>query len=64
MGVKEDIKDESGNIKNIDLGDFMKGDLGKYAQEKHNMKLTIKLLDPTYTIRSTPANCSDTILSS
>ena len=52
MGVKEDKKDESGNVKSVDLAKFMVGDLGKYAKEHHNMSLTIKYLNPTYAIRT------------
>mmetsp|Transcript_35649 Transcript_35649/g.54540 ORF Transcript_35649/g.54540 Transcript_35649/m.54540 type:complete len:130 (+) Transcript_35649:1282-1671(+) len=59
MGVKEDIKDESGNVKNCDVAKFMVSDLAKYGKEKHNMALTIKYLDPTYAIRTTPANGGD-----
>ena len=35
MGVMEDKKDESGNVKSVDLAKFMVGDLGKYAKEHH-----------------------------
>jgi hypothetical protein len=33
MGMKdgEVVRDESGNIKNVDIGEFIKSDLGKYA---------------------------------
>lgn len=31
MGIKKDVKDESGNVKSMDLAWFVKGDLGKYA---------------------------------
>jgi 6-phosphofructokinase 1 len=59
MGVKEDRVDESGNVKSVDLAKFMVGDLGRYAKENHNINLTIKYLNPTYTIRTVPANGSD-----
>ena len=62
MGIKEDIKDESGNIKNVDIGAYIKDDLNKYAKEKHNIKLTVKYLDPMYAIRTVKANTSDTVL--
>lgn len=64
MGIHEDIKDESGNVKSMDLGAFMKGDISKYATENHNTKLTVKYLDPMYAIRSVKANCDDTVLCS
>jgi len=55
----EDITDESGNKKNLDLAKFMVKDLGKYAKRTKNIALTIKYLNPTYAIRTTPANSSD-----
>jgi 6-phosphofructokinase 1 len=51
--------DESGNKKNLDLAKFMVKDLGKYAKRTKNIALTIKYLNPTYAIRTTPANSSD-----
>ena len=49
-------------MKNIDLAKFMVSDLAKYGKEKHNMALTIKYLNPTYAIRTSPANSADTDL--
>ena len=46
------------------MGAFIKGDVAKYAAEKHNIKLTVKYLDPMYAIRSVKANCDDTVLCS
>ena len=37
----------------------MKGDLGKHAAEHHNIKLTIKYLDPRNMIRATAPNSID-----
>lgn len=67
------VKDESGNIKSLvrisrllilvqDIGDYIKKDLAEYAKSKHNVKLTIKYLDPMYAIRTIKANCDDTVL--
>lgn len=77
LGIKEQVKDESGNVKSIvrkdysdifdvlqDIGAYIKSDLAKYAQENHNVKLTIKYLDPMYAIRTVKANCDDTVLCS
>ena len=47
-----------------DIGSFIKSDLAKYAQTNHNIKLTIKYLDPMYAIRTVKANCDDTVLCS
>ena len=60
LGVKEDRKDESGNTKSVDLADYLVKDLGRFAKEKHDgLKLTIKYLNPTYAIRTAPANSAD-----
>lgn len=64
LGILEDVKDESGNIKNVDIGAYIKSDLAKYASENHNIKLTVKYLDPMYAIRTVKANCDDTVLCS
>lgn len=62
LGIKADRFDDSGNLKNVDLAKFMVSDLGKYGKQHHNMNLTIKYLNPTYAIRTTPANGGDTDL--
>ena len=59
LGIKENRFDESGNVKNVDLAKFMVADLAKYGKDRHGMNLTIKYLNPTYAIRTTPANASD-----
>lgn len=41
---------------------FMKSELGRYALERHGIKMTIKYLDPRNVIRSRPANSQDTSL--
>lgn len=52
LGIHEDIKDESGNVKSMDVPAFIKKDLGEYAKKHHDVSLTIKYLDPMYAIRS------------
>ena len=59
LGITENAYDESGNLKNVDLAKFMVSDLAKYSKEKHQTALTIKYLNPTYAIRTTPANSGD-----
>lgn len=59
MGIKTDVKDESGNVQSVDLAKFMLSDLASYSKEKLGVNLTIKYLNPTYAIRSTPANGAD-----
>lgn len=62
MGITDSVVDASGNKKSVDLAKFMVGDLGRYAKEKHDVKLTIKYLNPTYVIRTSPSNGGDTDL--
>jgi 6-phosphofructokinase 1 len=52
MGITSTKRDESGNVKN----------LTQYGKQKYGMNLTIKYLNPTYAIRTTPANGADTDL--
>jgi 6-phosphofructokinase 1 len=60
--IKKDtvIKDESGNIRHADIGLFLKDRIKKHFKEK-DLPLTIKYIDPSYTIRSCPANARDSI---
>ena len=44
----------------VDLASFIKGDLNSYAGKEHNIKCTIKYLDPKKAIRAFPANSTDT----
>jgi len=50
--------DASGNIKYNDIGLFLK-DLIKQELTKNKIPHTIKYIDPSYVIRSAPANASD-----
>lgn len=59
MGVEKDKHDASGNKKNVDLAAYLVKDLAKYAMKEHQKKLTIKYLNPTYAIRTAPANGAD-----
>jgi 6-phosphofructokinase 1 len=53
--------DPSGNIRLHDIGLFMKDTITGYFKE-NNMAVTLKYIDPSYTIRSVPANANDDIL--
>ena len=60
FGIKENKKDESGNVKSLDLAEFVVNDLKSYAKKHHGgLSLTIKYLNPTYAIRTAPANSAD-----
>lgn len=66
---KAQVRDRDPNAKkndltpdSIDLAQFMRSDLGKYAEENHKIKLTVKYLDPRQVVRASPANSTDTDL--
>lgn len=54
-------RDASGNIRLHDIGLFLKDAITKYFREQH-MEITLKYIDPSYTIRSVVANANDHIL--
>ncbi len=51
-------RDKSGNIKLKDIGHFLCEEIRRYAGE-HAIEVNIKYIDPSYTIRSQPANSND-----
>lgn len=52
--------DEGGNKKLPDIGIFLKNKIKEYFK-KENIKMSIKYIDPSYIIRSTPADSYDSI---
>jgi 6-phosphofructokinase 1 len=54
-------KDASGNIKNKDIGLYLKDKI-KEKFHSDNFPVTIKYIDPSYIIRSAPANANDSKL--
>lgn len=50
--------DKSGNIKLKDVGVFLRDRIQSYCAEQ-NIEVSIKYIDPSYTIRSQPANSND-----
>jgi 6-phosphofructokinase 1 len=54
-------KDASGNLKLRDIGLFLRDQIEMYFK-KARIDVNIKYIDPSYTIRSVPANASDSIL--
>ncbi|MBS9460881.1 ATP-dependent 6-phosphofructokinase [Flagellimonas sp. 389] len=52
------VKDASGNVKHEDIGLFLKD---KIAEHFVDFPVTIKYIDPSYIIRSAPANSSDSV---
>ena len=54
------VKDASGNIKHRDIGILLKERISAYF-EARKTEHTIKYIDPSYIIRSAPANASDSV---
>lgn len=50
--------DASGNLKLSDIGHFLKTHIEKYFEDI-GMEINLKYIDPSYMIRSVPANASD-----
>ena len=53
-------RDASGNIKLKDIGIYLKGAIGAYFAGK-GIDVSIKYIDPSYMIRSLPANANDRV---
>jgi 6-phosphofructokinase 1 len=58
---KSGKKDESGNPVLGDIGIFLKDVLKTYFKEKTDIYVNIKYIDPSYMVRSVPANAHDSI---
>jgi 6-phosphofructokinase 1 len=52
--------DESGNVRLKDIGPFLKNAIVQFFAEK-NVDINIKYIDPSYMIRSLPANANDKV---
>ncbi|MBW1697732.1 MAG: ATP-dependent 6-phosphofructokinase [Deltaproteobacteria bacterium] len=55
--------DESGNIKLQDIGLFLKNEISAYFNKK-KIPISLKYIDPSYMIRSLPANANDRVFCS
>ncbi|MFZ5572407.1 MAG: ATP-dependent 6-phosphofructokinase [Thermodesulfobacteriota bacterium] len=53
-------RDASGNIKLKDIGLFLKEKINQYFSAR-NMEVSLKYIDPSYMIRSLPANANDSV---
>ena len=60
---KKNERDASGNIKLKDIGIFLKDAISSYFAEK-GIDISIKYIDPSYMIRSLPANANDRVFCS
>jgi len=50
--------DASGNLRLLEIGQFLRGQIEAYFK-KIGMEINLKYIDPSYMIRSVPANASD-----
>ena len=58
---QEAARDASGNVKHQDIGIFLRDRIKTYFTER-DIQVSIKYIDPSYVIRSVPANAWDRIL--
>ncbi len=56
----KDERDASGNIKLKDIGLFLRDKINAYFKPK-DMDIALKYIDPSYMIRSLPANANDSV---
>ncbi|UCF98696.1 MAG: ATP-dependent 6-phosphofructokinase [Spirochaetaceae bacterium] len=57
----EDRRDDSGNPVLGDIGIFLKTEIKKYFKEHTDLYINLKYIDPSYMVRSLPANAHDSI---
>jgi len=53
-------RDASGNLRLLDIGQFLKNKITEYFHER-GIEINLKYIDPSYIIRSVPANSYDSI---
>jgi len=61
MQSQNQTKDASGNVKFADIGIFLKDRINTHFKDIH-VPVNVKYFDPSYAIRSVPANCDDSVL--
>ena len=61
MKKGETRRDASGNILHEDIGPFLAAAVKNYFK-RQDIRATVKYIDPSYIIRSVPANCEDSLL--
>lgn len=54
-------RDASGNVKFQDIGLLLRQEIGRYFAQ-HGPEITLKYIDPSYLVRSVPANSEDDFL--
>jgi 6-phosphofructokinase 1 len=58
---QERVRDPSGNLKPVDIGPFLRERILQHFRDR-KLDVTLKYIDPSYFIRSVPANAADRIL--
>ncbi|MDR0463608.1 MAG: ATP-dependent 6-phosphofructokinase [Treponema sp.] len=58
--LKEKKFDAGGNVKMVDVGVYIRSRIIKHFEEK-GMEINLKYIDPSYAVRSAPANPDDSI---
>ncbi len=61
MGQERSERDASGNLKLLDVGPWLQQQI-QADFKAHGVPLNLKYIDPSYTIRSVPANSDDSLL--
>jgi 6-phosphofructokinase 1 len=56
-----DRKDDSGNPELGDIGIYLKTEIKRYFKEDTDLYVNLKYIDPSYLVRSVPANAHDSI---
>jgi 6-phosphofructokinase 1 len=63
FSTEAEVKDASGNVLHKDIGQFLADRVKEYFKKK-NQELNLKYIDPSYIIRSAPANSTDQVFCS
>ncbi|HKP03781.1 MAG TPA: ATP-dependent 6-phosphofructokinase [Chthoniobacterales bacterium] len=61
LGAEESERDASGNLKLKDVGRFFRAQIEAYFKAE-GIPVAVRYFDPSYQIRSRPANCEDAVL--
>jgi 6-phosphofructokinase 1 len=61
FGTAHHQRDASGNVRYHDIGPFLRDQIREYFARR-DIPLDLKYIDPSYVIRSVPANCHDSLL--
>ena len=59
MGNTGEERDASGNVRYRDIGEFLKGEIKEHFADR--LPVNVKVIEPSYLIRSLPANAHDAI---